>query len=301
MAAIGSLIKQKFRGKVLNDEPMSLHTSLKVGGNADLFCIPEDLDDLGELLAILDAERVPRLVVGGGYNLLVRDGGIRGAVISLERLNRLERLDGCRLRAEAGVDNGVLVRLAHEERLAGLEFLIGIPGKLGGALGMNAGAHGEEILDRVESLDVLGKGGLETRPAAAIEYGYRFLRLAPGEIIVAATFRLEQGDPAEIESRIEGFLVHRRNTQRVGYPNAGSFFRNPSGAHAWQLIDASGLRGFKVGGAQVSQVHTNFLVNTGGATAADFLELARIIKEKVKAGSGIELEEEVKIVGEDER
>ncbi|MBI1921211.1 MAG: UDP-N-acetylmuramate dehydrogenase [Geobacter sp.] len=299
MDKIGSLIKQKFRGKVLPDEPMSLHTSLKVGGPADLFCIPEDLDDLRELLTVLAETGTPRMVVGGGFNLLVRDGGIRGAVISLERLNRLDRLDGFRMRAEAGVDNGVLVRFAHEERLAGLEFLIGIPGRLGGALGMNAGAHGEEILDRVESLDVLGEKGLETRPAAALDFGYRYLRLAPGGIIVAATFKLEQGDPAEMESRIEGFLAHRRNTQRVGYPNAGSFFRNPPGGHAWQLIDAAGLRGLKVGGAQVSQVHTNFLVNTGGATAADFLELARTIREKVKAQSGVELEEEVRIVGEE--
>lgn len=301
MDRISSLIRQKFRGRVLFDEPMSLHTSLKVGGPADLFCIPEDLADLQESLAVLAEAGTPRLVVGGGFNLLVRDGGIRGVVISLERLNRLERLEGFRLRAEAGVENGVLVRFAHEERLAGLEFLIGIPGRLGGALGMNAGAHGEEILDRVESLEVLGENGLETRASAVLEFGYRYLRLAPGEIITAATFKLDKGDPAEIESRIEGFLAHRRNTQRVGYPNAGSYFRNPPGAHAWQLIDAAGLRGFKVGGAQVSQVHTNFLVNTGGATAADFLELARLIREKVKAGSGIELEEEVRIVGEDER
>lgn len=299
MKTIRSLIKEKFRGKVLDDEPMGLHTSLRVGGPADLFCVPEDLDDLRELLAVLEETGTPRLVVGGGFNLLVRDGGIRGAVVSLERLNRLERLDGHRLRAEAGVENGGLVRFAHEQRLAGLEFLIGIPGRLGGALGMNAGAHGEEILEKVESLEVLGSRGIETRSREALDFGYRFLRLAPGEIIVAAAFQLERGDGAEIESRIEGFMAHRRNTQRVGYPNAGSFFKNPPGDHAWRLIDEAGLRGFKIGGAQVSQVHSNFLVNTGGATAGDFLELARVIKEKVKTGSGVELEEEVRIVGEE--
>ncbi|HYS42916.1 MAG TPA: UDP-N-acetylmuramate dehydrogenase, partial [Geobacteraceae bacterium] len=194
-----------------------------------------------------------------------------------------------------------LVRFAEERRLAGLEFLIGIPGTAGGALSMNAGAHGEAILDRLDTLTTLSGGELGTRTRAELEYGYRFLKLAPGEIIVAATFRLDAGTPAEIEERIERFLAHRRNAQRVGQPNAGSFFKNPEGEQAWRLIDAAGLRGYRVGGAQVSEVHANFLVNRGGATARDFLELAGVIRERVKATAGIELEEEVRIVGEDER
>ena len=140
---------------------------------------------------------------------------------------------------------------------------------------------------------------MRTRGREELDYGYRYLALAPGEVIVGATFRLAMGSAAEIEDRIEGFLAHRRNAQRVSHPNAGSFFKNPEGMQAWRLIDAAGLRGYRIGGAQVSEVHANFLVNRGGATAKDFLELAALVKEKVKEQSGIELEEEVRIVGED--
>lgn len=292
-------IKKKVRGEVLADEPLALHTSLRVGGAADLFATPADLDDLRELLRLLAETGTPRLVIGGGYNLLVRDGGFRGVAISLANFRRLEQLPGDRIRAGAGVTNGALVRFAEERRLAGLEFLIGIPGTVGGALNMNAGAHGEAILDRLETLTSLCGGEVRNRERGELEYGYRYLRLSPGEIIVETVFRLEAGEPAEMEERIERFLAHRRNAQRVTHPNAGSFFKNPAGEQAWRLIESAGLRGYRIGGAQVSEAHANFLVNRGGATARDFLDLAALIKARVKETSGVLLEEEVRIVGED--
>jgi UDP-N-acetylmuramate dehydrogenase len=296
---IRSLITGRIRGEVLANESLARHTSLKVGGVADFFVIPADLDDLRELLGALAATGTAYLVIGGGCNLLVRDGGFRGAVISLKGLCRLERLPGNFLAAEAGVTNGALVRFAEEKGLAGLEFLSGIPGTVGGALCMNAGAQGEALLELVETLTTLQGGEITVTRQGELDYGYRRLALASGEVIVAATFRMSEGSAREIEERIEAFLAHRRNAQRVGYPSAGSYFRNPKGMQAWRLIDEAGLRGHMVGGAQVAEAHTNFLINRGGATARDFLELARIVKEKVRERSGILLEEEVRIIGED--
>lgn len=292
-------IFRSMRGEVLAGEPLARHTSLKVGGAADFFVIPADLDDLKGLLAALSLSGTPYLVIGGGYNLLVKDGGFRGVAISLKRLNRLSAIAGNRISAEAGTTNGALVRFSQEKGLAGLEFLCGIPGTIGGALAVNAGAHGEAVLEKVEALTTLVGGAVTVRAGNDLDYGYRHLSLAPGEIILAATFSLAAGDPMEMEGRIEAFLAHRHSAQRVHFPNAGSFFKNPEGQQAWRLIDEAGLRGAGIGGAQVAEAHANFLVNRGGATAADFLELAGLIKAKVKAHTGIMLEEEVRIVGED--
>ena len=295
---IRSLIKGCIRGEVLDNEPLARHTSLKVGGPADLFVIPNDLADLKALMATLGANGIPWMVIGGGYNLLVRDGGYRGAVISLKGFARLEQLDADLIVADAGVTTGTLALFAAERGLDGIEFLIGIPGTLGGALTMNAGAHGAALLDRVESLEILRGGEVAVTERGKLNYGYRFLSLADDEIIVSATFRLALGNIIEIEERIGAYLDHRHKSHRVGYPNAGSFFRNPDGMQAWRLIADAGLSGCRVGGAQVSEVHANFLVNRGGAKAADFIELGRIIKEKVMESCGITLEEEVRIVGE---
>lgn len=292
-------ITRKLRGEVLENEPLSRHTSLKVGGAADLFVIPADLDDLKLLIDNVLAARLPYLVIGGGYNLLVRDGGFRGVVISLARLAEIEATAEGVVRAGAGATNGALVRFCTEERLAGLEFLAGIPGTIGGSLAVNAGAHGEALLDRVESLETLRDGAPAVTAREALRYGYRHLELAPGEIVIGATFRLAHGEAKAIEERIEGFLAHRRQAQRVGLPNAGSFFKNPRGEQAWRLIEAAGMRGARVGGAQVAEAHANFLVNRGGATARDFLQLAAEVKARVLQTSGIRLEEEVRIVGED--
>jgi UDP-N-acetylmuramate dehydrogenase len=287
------------RGELRFDEPMARHTSLKVGGPADFFAVPDDMADLLALMGAVIETGLPYLVVGGGYNLLVRDGGFRGVVISPGRLSGMETLPGSRLRAEAGVTNQMLVGIARKEQLSGLEFLSGIPGTVGGALSMNAGAHGRSVLELVESLTTLQEGKVTVTLKEKLRYGYRRLELKPGEIVLAAVFSLAAGNVGEIEGRIAACLDQRRSNQQVGYPNAGSFFKNPEGRQAWRLIDEAGLRGYRIGGAQVSEVHSNFLVNRGGATAADFLELAEVIKEKVREQSGIDLEEEVRIVGVD--
>jgi UDP-N-acetylmuramate dehydrogenase len=296
---IRSQIAGSIRGELLYNEPLSRHTSLKLGGPADLFAVPADLADLRALMAALAASGTPWMAIGGGYNLLVRDGGFRGAVISLKSLDRLQQIDADHLVAEAGVATGGLALFAAERGLAGLEFLIGIPGTVGGALSMNAGAHEGALLDSVESLETIRGGEVTVLQRGNLDYGYRFLSLQAGEIIISATFRLSPGNIIEIEERIGEYLGHRRKSHRVGYPNAGSFFRNPEGTQAWRLIEDAGLSGCRVGGAQVSEEHANFLVNRGGAKAADFIELARIIKERVKETSGITLEEEVRLAGED--
>jgi UDP-N-acetylmuramate dehydrogenase len=295
---LAARLEAAVRGEILRDEPMARHTSLKVGGPSDFFVTPADPDDLRSLLALLAETGTPWMVVGGGYNLLVRDGGFRGVVISPARMTTLERLDGNRARVGAGVANGRLTTFLRDEGLAGLEFLCGIPGTVGGALAMNAGAHGGAILDRVEEILTVGAAGIERKRREQLDYGYRYLRLQSGEIIIGATFVLDPDEPRRIVERIVACRAHRAATQQVGYPNAGSFFKNPPGQAAWRLIEEAGLRGVQVGGAQVSDVHANFLVNRGGATAADFLALAARIKEAVKLKSGTALEEEVKIFGD---
>jgi len=277
---------------------MHLHTSLKVGGPADLFAIPEDADDLRQLLAWLDEQSMPWLPIGRGYNLLVRDKGIRGAVISLERFNRITDLGEGLVTAEAGAENLSLVRFAQKIGLGGIGFISGIPGTIGGAIKMNAGAYGEGILERTDHLTLLRGGTVRDFRMDELDYGYRHLTLAEGDIVLAATFSLNEREPHHTEEEIRKDAELRRSKHNVGYPSAGSFFKNPHNQAAWRLIDAAGMRGTKVGGAQVSEVHSNFLVNSGGATAQDFLDLAALVKKAVFTTSGVTLEEEVRIVGE---
>lgn len=277
---------------------MSLHTSLKVGGPADLFAIPEDVEDLKVLLSWLGEQNIPCLTIGRGYNLLVRDKGIRGAVISLERLNRISSVNGSRVKAEAGAENLAVVRFAQQLGLGGIGFISGIPGSIGGAIKMNAGAYGEGILERTERLTLLREGNIHDFRMEELEYGYRHLKLQADDIILSALFKLEEREAHQTEEEIRKDSDLRRSKHNVGYPSAGSFFKNPHGQAAWRLIDAAGMRGARVGGAQASEVHSNFLVNTGGASAQDFLLLAERIINSVYATSGVTLEEEVRIVGE---
>lgn len=288
-----------FSGELLQNELMSRHTSLKVGGPADLYAVPKDLEDLMALVSWLDTEQIPRMVVGGGYNLLVRDGGIRGAVISLEKLNLVELLEGGMIKAWAGAENLQVVRYGQQLGMGGIGFISGIPGTIGGAIRMNAGAYGNGLLDHVDALSLLRQGAVQELQRSQINYGYRRLDLQPGDIILAATLQLEPTDPAATEEEIRKDLELRRTKHNVGYPSAGSFFKNPPDQTAWRLIDAAGMRGQTVGGAQMAELHSNFLINRGNATAADCLELAERVKQAVLATSGIQLEEEVRIVGEE--
>jgi len=278
---------------------MSRHTSLKVGGPADLFAIPEDADDLKSLISQLSSAAMPWLAVGRGYNLLVKDGGIRGAVISLERFARIEARGEGLITAEAGAENLAVVRFGQALGLGGIGFISGIPGTIGGAVRMNAGAYGEGLLERTACLTLLRGGEVREFCVSEFDYGYRWLSLESGDILLAVTLRLEERDPAETEEEIRRDLELRRSKHNVGFPSAGSFFKNPPGQAAWKLIDAADLRGGSIGGAAVSEQHSNFLVNKGGATAADFLELAEKVKAAVLKTSGFLLEEEVRIVGED--
>jgi UDP-N-acetylmuramate dehydrogenase len=294
---------------------MSLHTSLKVGGPADLYAIPEDVEDLKVLLSWLGAQNIPWLPIGRGYNLLVRDKGIRGAVISLERFNRIERVphpgpeppfvpqkgveeEGGYIRAEAGAENLAVVRFAQKAGLGGIGFISGIPGTIGGAIKMNAGAYGEGILERTDQLTLLRGDNVFDVRREELDYGYRHLKLQEGDIVLAALLKLDERKAHHTEEEIRKDADLRRAKHTVGYPSAGSFFKNPQGQAAWRLIDAAGMRGARVGGAQASEVHSNFLVNTGGATTEDFLNLAKRIINAVFATSGVTLEEEVRIVGE---
>jgi len=298
------------RGRLLFNEPMSLHTSLKVGGPADLYAVPEDSSDLQALLKWLGAEGIPWLAIGRGYNLLVRDNGIRGAVISLERFNRIEvvsdrgtyppiETDGAYIRAGAGADNLSVVRFAQERGLGGIGFISGIPGTVGGAIRMNAGAYGKGILEHTQCLTLLRDGAVREFCINELDYGYRHLGLEAGDIVLEALFRLQACEADQTEDEIRKDLELRRSKHNVGLPSAGSFFKNPSGQAAWKLIDAAGMRGTRVGGAMVSEVHSNFLVNAGGASADDFLRLSATVKNAVFRISGVTLQEEVRIVGDE--
>lgn len=285
------------RGTLLRDEPMCLHTSLKVGGPADLYAVPENAEDLQKLLTWLSEQGIPWMAIGRGYNLLVRDNGIQGAIISLERFNRISAISDMLVRAEAGVDNLAVVRFAQNIGLGGIGFISGIPGTVGGAIKMNAGAYGEGILEKTEQLTLLREGCIRDFRMAELDYGYRHLKLEDGDIVLAAVFRLDTRSADHTEEEIRRDTELRRTKHNVGYPSAGSFFKNPAGQAAWRLIDAAGMRGAKVGGAQVSEVHSNFLVNAGDASAQNFIDLAKAVKDAVFSTSGVTLEEEVRIVG----
>ncbi|MDY0384593.1 UDP-N-acetylmuramate dehydrogenase [Trichlorobacter sp.] len=299
MAEQAQHIGEGFRGELRYDEPMSRHTSLKVGGPADLYAVPEDVDDLQALVRQLAEQQIPWLVIGRGYNLLVRDGGIRSAVISLERFSRIEAVGDGRIRAEAGAENLAVVRFGQQLGLGGIGFISGIPGTIGGAIRMNAGAYGEGLLQRTACITLLRDGAVCEFCIDELDYGYRRLDLQPGDLVLAATLQLVPRDPAETEDEVRKDLELRRSKHNVGHPSAGSFFKNPAGQAAWRLIDAAGLRGASEGGALVSPVHSNFLVNSGNATAADFLGLSERVKAAVLEQSGVVLEEEVRIVGEE--
>lgn len=285
--------------RVRFDEPMSRHTSWRVGGPAALFFEPKDLADLCNFLRQSPNRDAPALWCGLGSNLLVRDGGIPGLVICLAgHLNSIELMDDGVLRVESGVTCARLARYSADAGLAGGEFFAGIPGTLGGALAMNAGAHGSstwELVRAVETIDQFGK--LRVRTADEFDVGYRQVKGIGQEWFVAAHMELISGTPALIRERIREILRWRKQAQPLDQPSAGSVFRNPEQGHAGQLIERSGLKGRRIGGAQVSEKHANFIVNDGSATAADIEALIELIRFEVKRLQGVDLIPEVHIVG----
>ena len=290
---------QVLRGRLLTRERMARHTSWRVGGSADRFYIPADLDDLAAFLAGLPADE-PLLWLGLGSNLLVRDGGVRGTVIATGgALNGLSLLDNDVVRAEAGVASAKVARFAVTHGLTGAEFLAGIPGTIGGAAAMNAGAFGGEFWSLVVAVEVIDRSGQRrTRPASDYRVSYRHVEGPAGEWFVAAHLQLRPGEATQGKGLIKSLLARRGASQPTQLPNAGSVFKNPTGDHAARLIEAVGLKGTCIGGACVSELHANFIVNTGTATAADIEQLIDHVRTTVARRHGVTLETEVRMVGE---
>ncbi len=295
MAAPDSMHVQ---GDLRSNEPMSRHASLRVGGPARWYFVPASIEDLQTFLHELD-EDVPVFWFGVGSNLLVRDGGLPGVVIAATKILReLERVDHYVVRAGAGLPCTQLARQCIRWGLGPSEFFAGIPGTVGGALAMNAGAHGSETWERVESVRTIDRSGeIHERAPAEYTVGYRHVTGPANEWFLEATMRFESGVSASSET-LNAMLDRRKRTQPLGLPSCGSVFRNPEGDHAARLIEASGLKGFTIGGAEVSDKHANFIINRGDATAGDVEALINHIQQTVFDKHGVRLLHEVRIVGE---
>jgi UDP-N-acetylmuramate dehydrogenase len=291
-------LSPEYSTRVLHDVSMAKHTSWHVGGPADFFFTPRDTMDLAAFIRQLPPE-VPLLWVGLGSNLLVRDGGIRGAVISTHgALGALERLSANRIQAEAGVPCARIARQCVKWGLGPAEFFAGIPGTLGGALAMNAGAWGSETWRHVVEVDVLDRrGARHTRKAAEYEIGYRSVKGPDNEWFIGARLDFERTPEVNADA-IRELLDKRKQTQPIGEWSCGSVFTNPPGRHAARLIESAGLKGFRIGDASVSEKHANFIINHGAASAADIEALIAHVQRTVKKSHGVTLTTEVRIVGE---
>lgn len=289
------------RRELRKDEPMSRHTSWRVGGPADLFFVPASVEDLSLFLNELDS-KTPIFWHGVGSNLLVRDGGIRGVVISAARILRnLDKVDQYKVKAGSGVPCTQLARQCVRWKLGPAEFFAGIPGTIGGALAMNAGAHGGETWEHVESVRTMDRRGeIHERMPTEYTVAYRSVTGPANEWFIEASFRF---DPEVTASRaaMDDMLERRKSTQPLGLPSCGSVFRNPPGDHAARLIEAAGLKGHRIGGAEVSPKHANFIINRDDATAADVEKLIEHVRQTVIDAHGIKLVHEVRIVGEVQR
>lgn len=287
------------RGELGENVPLAPFTWFRVGGPAEVLFRPVDADDLAVFLAGTPAD-VPVTVVGVGSNLLVRDGGVAGVVIRLGRgFSGIEVLDGSGLRVGAGVPDVAVARAAADAGIAGLEFYRGIPGAIGGALRMNAGAHGGETKDvLVEALALDRQGRLHRLTNADMGFSYRHASAGDDLIFIEAVFAGRPGDKAAIKARMDEVTAAREASQPIRTRTGGSTFKNPEGYKAWQLVDKAGARGLQIGGAQVSEMHCNFLINTGNATAADIEALGEEVRARVLATSGVSLEWEIRRIGE---
>lgn len=301
---MSELVLPRARGQLLRGESLAPFTWFRVGGPADALFLPADADDLATFLAALPPE-VPVLPIGVGSNLIVRDRGVEGVVMRLagRAFAQVEPLDGARLRAGAGALDSMVAKGAAKAGIAGLEFYVGVPGTIGGALTMNAGCYGRETKDvLVEATALTRAGERVTIPAAEFGFSYRRNALPAGLIFIDATFQGAPDDPAAIQARMAGITARREASQPIREKTGGSTFKNPvspSGEKlsAWKLVDEAGMRGHRRGGAQVSEKHANFLINTGEATAADIEGLGEDVRAAVKVRHGVELEWEIRRVG----
>jgi UDP-N-acetylmuramate dehydrogenase len=285
------------RGRLLADQSLAELTWFRVGGPAQVLFMPEDEEDLSYLLTHLPGD-IPVTAIGLGSTLIVRDGGIAGVVVRLGRGFNEVAVEGARIRAGAAVPDVKVARAAQEASIAGLSFLRGIPGSIGGALRMNGGAYGGETKDvLVEARGVDRRGAVRAYSNAGMGFSYRHCGVADDVIFTQALFQGAPGDAAAIAAEMNKITESREATQPVKSRTGGSTFKNPPGHKAWQLIDAAGCRGLRLGGAQVSEMHTNFLINLGSATAADIETLGETVRQRVKQSSGVDLEWEIKRVG----
>jgi UDP-N-acetylmuramate dehydrogenase len=297
MERLLAAINEEFRGEVRRDELMLSHTSWRIGGPAQLFVIPEDSRDLRTLLAVLKRFNAPWIILGNGTNLLVKDDGIAGAVISLERFDSIEMKILNRVQVGAGISLSKLIQHCVANGLQGLEGLTGIPGTVGGALLMNAGVGEMEIGSLVESLTLVDAEEEKVVEGADLEFRYRNSGLAGQGVITSTCLRLKPSNIDELIEICREKQEQRCQTQSLAGAHAGSVFKNPEGKKAWKLIDAAGLRGERCGDAEISTVHCNHIVNLGHATATDVLSLIEMAQQKVFEKSGIDLEMEIHVAG----
>lgn len=293
-------LEEALGDRIRFDVPMSRFTSLRVGGPADALAEPSDREEVARLLRVCAAHRIPRAPLGGGFNTLVLDGGIDGVVIRLGRMRRLEERPGRALRVEAGVSHSQLTGFCLERGFSGLEFGAGIPGTVGGWLATNAGVPEREVKDAVLEIEVSNPTGGAVRHLGRdrLHFAYRALRgLAPGSLILSALLEISISDPERVRAEVNRHLARRARSQPLDVPTCGSVFENPPGDFAGRLIEAAGLKGRRVGGAQISPVHANFIANVGGATAADVVALIQQAQLAVREKTGIHLVPEVRIVG----
>jgi UDP-N-acetylmuramate dehydrogenase len=286
------------RGKLTKDAPLAPLVWFKTGGNADWLFEPADLDDLTDFLGQLGGS-IPVMALGLGSNLIVRDGGVPGVVVRLGKpFTRVEKIDETTLYCGGGASGILVASTARDNGIAGMEFLRGIPGTVGGFVRMNGGAYDREVSDILVDCDViLPDGNFVRLPAEELAYRYRHSALPDGAIVVGARFRGHPGDPKEIGAEMDRIAAAREETQPLRSKTGGSTFKNPEWKKAWELVDAAGCRGLKVGGAQVSEKHTNFLINTGDATSADIEGLGEEIRRRVAQSQGVDLEWEIQRVG----
>ena len=289
-------IKQFFRGYIAINEPMLKYTSMRVGGPADYYVEPADKQDLVEIAQYFQKNAYPFLILGRGSNMIISDDGIRCAAINLESSMANVFLQGDLVVAEAGAHWSKFVDFCIQQELAGVEMLAGIPGSVGGCIVMNAGAHGGETADHIVTIDVLRNGRLQTITKDQAEFSYRHSGFDK-DVVLSASFRLPKGDKEELIRKRREYILKRNTTQPLTLPNSGSMFKNPPGTYAAKLIEQAGLKGKRVGNAQISEKHANFIVNLGDAKASDVLTLVDVARRTVHQNTGVLLELEVKLVG----
>lgn len=286
--------------QILEEEPMKKHTTFRIGGPAEHLILPQTTEEIADVIKLCRQEEIPWYIVGNGSNLLVADEGVRGVVIQLLRNFNQIQVEGCQIRMQAGAQNAAVAKRALDASLTGFEFAAGIPGTIGGAVVMNAGAYGGEMKDILKEVTVLDPNGMiRTIPAEELELGYRTSIIArKGYVVLEAVIVLKAGDPKEIKAAMDELKEKRVTKQPLEYPSAGSTFKRPEGYFAGKLIMDAGLRGFSVGGAQISEKHCGFVINKDNATAKDVTELMDETKKIVMEKFGVALEPEVKRLGQ---